>query len=97
MGSYYILSNTLAWIVAVIFAYFANGSWVYQSTSQRGWIEAGAFVASRLFSLGLETFLLLILVDFLSVGANLSKILVSVLVVIVNYWTGLLVYRKGGH
>ena len=64
---HYIASNIAAWVVAVIFSYFANGKWVYRSTAQRGWKEAFSFVLSRLFSLGLETVLLLLLVDLLHI------------------------------
>lgn len=93
-GLYYVWSNVLAWIGAVAFSYFANGAWVYRATSRRSLREAAAFVASRLFSLGLETVLLLLMVQGLGFGQNLSKILVAVVVVVVNYLTGLVVYKK---
>ena len=94
-GLHYMLSNALAWCGAVAFAYFANGRWVYRSVARRGVKEAGAFVLSRLFSLGLESVLLLGLVDLMHVGQNLAKILVAVVVVVVNYLTGRLVYKGG--
>ena len=94
-GLYYLWSNTLAWCGAVAFAYFANGRWVYCSVARRGVKEAGAFVLSRLFSLGLETALLFLLVGLGHLGENLAKLLVAVVVVVVNYWTGRLVYKGG--
>lgn len=93
LGVYYIVSNVLAWTGAVVFAYFANGAWVYRSTSRRGVKEAAAFVASRLFSLGLETLLLFLMVELGRVDQNLAKILVAVVTVVVNYFTGKLVYK----
>lgn len=93
-GLYYVVSNVLAWIGAVTFAYFANGAWVYRSTSRRSIREATAFMASRLFSLGLETLLLFLMVEAAGIGQNLAKILVAVVVVVVNYLTGLLVYKR---
>ena len=69
-GLYYIMSNILAWVGAVAFAYFANGAWVYRSTAHRGIREASAFVMSRVFSLGVETALLFIMVELLSIGQN---------------------------
>lgn len=95
LGGHYLFSNTVAWAAAITFSYFVNGSWVYQSTSHRSWREAMAFVSSRVFSLGLETVLLFFFVNLWGVGQYLSKILVSIVVVIINYWTGLLVYKKG--
>ena len=95
LGMQYIASNILAWVGAVAFAYFANGAWVYRSTSRRSIREATAFVISRLFSLGLETVLLVLIVEWAGIGEYLAKIVVVVIVVVVNYLTGLLVYKKG--
>ncbi len=97
-GFYYLVSNIAAWVAAVVFSYFANGKWVYRSTSRRGWREAASFVLSRVFSLGLETLSLFLLVDLLGAGKMAAKLLVAVLVVIVNYLTGRLVFKhkKGG-
>lgn len=91
---YYVTSNVAAWVIAVAFSYFANGKWVYRSTGRRGWREAGEFVASRLFSLGLETALLFLLVDFLRADKLIAKLAVAVVVVVVNYLTGLLVFKR---
>ena len=91
---HYAVSNVIAWAAAVAFSYFANGKWVYRSTGRRGWREAGEFVLSRLFSLGLETVLLLLLVDLLHADKLIAKLLVAVVVVVVNYLTGLLVFKR---
>ena len=91
---HYIAGNVAAWVVAVAFAYFANGKWVYRSTSRRGLREASSFVLSRLFSLGLETLSLMLLVDLLHMDQMVAKLLVAVMVVIVNYLTGRLVFKR---
>lgn len=91
---HYIASNVIGWVAAVAFSYFANGKWVYRSTARRGWREAGEFVCSRLFSLGLETLLLFLLVDLLHGDKLIAKLAVAVLVVVVNYLTGLLVFKR---
>ena len=94
---HYIASNVIGWVAAVAFSYFANGKWVYRSTARRGWREAGEFVFSRLFSLGLETLLLFLLVDLLHMDKLIAKLAVAVIVVVVNYLTGLLVFKRKGH
>ncbi len=94
LSVHYAVSNVIAWVAAVAFSYFANGKWVYRSTARRGWREAGEFVLSRLFSLGLETVLLMLLVDLLHVDKLAAKLLVAVVVVVVNYLTGLLVFKR---
>lgn len=91
---HYEISNVIAWVAAVAFSYFANGRWVYRSTARRGWKEAGEFVLSRLFSLGLESVLLLLLVKLLTMDELVAKLLVAVVVVVVNYLTGLLVFKR---
>ncbi len=94
MGAHYAFANVVAWILAVTFSYFANGAWVYRSTSRRGLKEAAAFALSRLFSLGLETVMLFVMVECLGAGKILAKLLAAVVVVVVNYLTGLLVYKR---
>lgn len=94
LGLHYMASNVAAWVGAVIFAYFANGKWVYRAAQHRSLAEAGAFVLSRVFSLGLESLLLFLMVDLASLDQNVSKLLVAVVVVIVNYLTGRLVYKR---
>lgn len=93
---HYTAGNVIAWAAAVAFSYLANGTWVYRSTASRGWKEAGRFVLSRLFSLGLETVLLLLLITALRVNSLFAKLLVSIVVVVVNYLTGLLVFKGTG-
>lgn len=91
----FLFANVLAWVAAVTFSYFANGAWVYQSTSRRGIREAFAFAISRVFSLLLETAMLFVMVNLLGVGEIIAKLLAAVVVVVVNYLTGLLVYKGG--
>lgn len=94
LGLHYILSNTAAWVGAVVFSYFASGRWVYRSSAKRSVREAGKFAASRLFSLGIETLLLWCMVDMLAVSEFISKLVVAVIVVILNYLTGLWVFKR---
>ena len=90
----YQLANVLAWVGAVTFAYFANGTFVYRSTEKRGVREAAAFALSRLFSLVLEAALLFVMVELLHLDELIAKVLVSVVTIVVNYLTGKLVFKK---
>ena len=92
------VSNVIAWVAAVIFAYVTNKPFVFRS---HDWSlktvlpELTAFVGTRLGSGGLETLLLLIFVDLLGCNGNFFKLLTSVLVVVINYiGSKLLVFRK---
>ena len=82
------LANVVAWAVAVIFAFVTNKPFVFQS---KDWSlpvvvpEFCKFVGCRVGTGLLETLIILITVDILQVSGNLIKIVVSILVVILNY------------
>ena len=92
------LSNCLAWIVAVAFAYLTNKPFVFKS---RDWSfktvapELAKFVACRLGSGFAETAIIFVTVDLLKINGNIMKLVTSVIVVILNYIASkLLVFRK---
>lgn len=92
------LSNCVAWVVSVIFAFVTNKRFVFKS---RDWSPAVAlpelvkFVGCRLGSGLIETGVIFLTVDMLHWNGNLWKFIVSVLVVVINYSASkLLVFRK---
>lgn len=92
------VSNVIAWAVAVLFAYVTNKPFVFRShdwSLQTVIPEFAKFVGCRVASGGAETLILLLTVDILGWNGNLWKLLVSVLVVIANYFgSKLLVFKK---
>ena len=92
------LSNGIAWVVAVAFAYLTNKPFVFQShdwSAKTVWPELSKFVGSRFASGLLETVIIAVTVDFLAWDGNVMKIITNVLVVILNYAASkLLVFRK---
>ena len=92
------LSNAIAWVVAVAFAYLTNKPFVFKSHdwSARTVIpELTKFVSCRIASGAMETGILLLTVDILHWNGNIWKLLTSVLVVILNYFgSKLLVFKK---
>lgn len=93
-----VASNVIAWVVAVAFAYLTNKPFVFKS---HDWSmktvapELAKFVGCRVGSGLLETALLFLTVDLLRWNGNLMKIILSVMVVILNYvGSKLLVFRK---
>lgn len=97
-------ANILSWLCAVLFAFVANKQWVFRSKSWKRrvlWPEFMKFVSSRIVTGILEIAGVPLLVkmgfDFKLVGIDgmPAKILVSVIVVILNYFFGkFLVFRK---
>lgn len=92
------LSNAIAWVVAVAFAYLTNKPFVFKSNdwSAKTVIpELTKFVGCRVASGAAETLILLVTVDILCWNGNIWKLVTSVLVVVMNYIASkLVVFRK---
>ena len=84
------LSNAVAWVVAVVFAYLTNKIFVFRS---RGWSggtvipELTKFLGSRVASGVMETGILFLTVDGLLWNGNMMKPITGILVVAANYMT----------
>lgn len=93
-----VISNIIAWILAVIVAYVTNKLWVFDSKSRELKIvgrEFGEFVLGRLATLVIETGLLWIFVDLLHVNDLIMKIITNIIVVILNYiFSKFIIFRK---
>lgn len=92
------LSNAIAWVAAVVFAYLTNKPWVFKShdwSRQTVIPELTKFVSCRLASGIMETVILLVTVDLFHWNGNIWKLVTSVLVVVLNYVASkLLVFKK---
>ena len=91
-------SNIIAWVAAVAFAYVTNKPFVFKShdwSMKTVLPELGKFVGCRAASGGLETALVFLTVDVCGWDGNIWKLIISVVVVILNYVSSkLLVFRK---
>ena len=95
---HYMAGTIIAWTVSVLFAYFVNKLFVFQS---RDWAwrvalrELWQMVASRLFSLGLEMAIMWFFVDTMHFNHLIVKLAANVVVVIVNYvLSKFIIFRK---
>lgn len=98
------LSNVLSWVIAVLFSFAANKLWVFESKSWQARLvtkELVSFVVSRVATGLLEWFGLPLLINIglgqaiFGIEGMLAKILVSIIVVILNYVFGkLFVFKK---
>ena len=92
------LSNAVAWVVAVAFAYLTNKPFVFKSNdwSRKTVIpELTKFVSCRVASGVTETLILLVTVDVLNWNGTIWKLITSVLVVVLNYiGSKLVVFRN---
>ena len=91
------LSNAIAWVVAVAFAYLTNKPFVFKShdwSAKTVIPELTKFVGCRVASGAAETMILLVTVDLLHWNGNIWKLVTSVLVVVMNYIASKLVVFK---
>lgn len=92
------LSNVMAWILAVTFAYLTNKVWVFGSRSWRLEVlkkEITAFASCRLATGVLDLMIMYICVDIMDWHAMLMKILSNILVIILNYiFSKLVIFKK---
>ena len=92
------VSNVIAWVFAVAFAYLTNKPFVFKShdwSAKTVIPELTKFVGCRLGSGAMETVIIFVTVDLLGWDGNVMKLITSVLVIIVNYLASkLVVFRK---
>ena len=92
------VSNAIAWVAAVAFAYLTNKPFVFKSydwSAKTVVPELTKFVGSRIASGALETVIIFVTVDLLLWNGNIMKLVTSVLVVVMNYVASkLLVFKK---
>ena len=108
---YYLLSNVIAWLVSVIFAYVTNKLFVFESKSWNIKLvakEVSSFFSARIFSFVIEEAGLFLLIDICNMkeiavdafgftvsGNMISKVLLAVVVVVLNYFfSKFVVFRK---
>ncbi len=83
-----ITANTIAWIIAVVFAFVTNKLFVFNSKSWEPavWVkELVEFFSSRIFTFIVETVLLFLSVKVCHLNEKLCKVAITVLVIILNY------------
>ena len=92
------VSNTIAWIIAVLFAYVTNKLYVFDSKTnkkQELLKELASFFSARIFTLVLETIFLKIVIDKLGFNEILMKIISNIIVIILNYvFSKIFIFKK---
>lgn len=89
-----LFNNTVAWICSVLFAFITNKNIVFQSTGNK-LKELFLFFGARIVSLLFDNALIFILIEKLMLNNILSKIIVNVFVVVINYiLSKLIVFKK---
>lgn len=97
-GAYRIAAaNLAAWVLSVLFAYYTNRRFVFQSRTGAAAAarELVSFVLARVFSLALDLAFVYAVVYLLGWDDRLAKLVSNVIVIIVNYvLSKLVIFRK---
>ena len=83
------VSNMIAWVVAVAFAFLTNKPFVFKSYDWSAKVvlpELGKFVSCRIGSGVLETAIIFLTVDLMNWDGTWMKLATNVMVVILNYF-----------
>ncbi|MDD7638468.1 MAG: GtrA family protein, partial [Clostridiales bacterium] len=88
LGISNVVSNVIAWILSVLFAYVTNKIWVFESKSTEWKVliyEMGSFFGCRLATGLLDLAIMYVTVDKLALNSTLMKCVSNVIVIIANY------------
>ena len=88
MGIHELVANVLSWILAVLFAYVTNRTWVFASRADtRAGIvrEILAFFGGRLATLLVEEGIIAVFASWLALPAVPVKLAAQVVVIVLNY------------
>lgn len=91
------VSNIIAWIVSVFFAFITNRIFVFESKNKgaKALLECISFFGCRVLSFVFDMAIIYLMIDILSCNEILSKIVSNIFVIIINYvFSKLLVFKK---
>ena len=91
-------AETIAWVAAVLFAFVTNKWWVFNSHTlvpSEVWKEFVSFVVCRIATFLFNLAALFVMVDLMKMEFFICKLLISVVVVILNYvFSKILIFAK---
>lgn len=83
------LSNAIAIVLAVLFAYFTNRKLVFNSTAstvKEKLYEFGKFILGRAFTMIVELVGFFLMFNIMHIQELISKILISIIIIILNFF-----------
>ena len=88
-------ANVISWVVAVVFAYFTNRKYVFESSNTNKFKEIVNFFAARIVTLVMDMGIMYFGVNLLNLNDGICKIVSQVVVIVSNYiFSKLFVFRK---
>ena len=91
-------AQTIAWIAAVLFAFVTNKWWVFESHTlipSEVWKEFVSFIICRIATFVFNLAALFVMVDLMGMEFFFCKLLISVVVIVLNYvFSKILIFAK---
>ncbi len=89
------IANVLSWVAGVVFAYFTNRIFVFESKNPNKLKELIQFTTSRLITLLLDMIIMWLGVSILKYNDKIIKLISQVVVIVGNYiFSKLFVFKK---
>ena len=96
----YKISNVISWFMSVLFAFITNKTIVFRSedkNKKETIKEIIFFFLARILSLIIDMGLMIILIGIMNLSTLISKIIVNIAVIIINYiLSKFLIFKKEG-
>jgi len=83
-----LIANVISWVLAVLFAFFTNRTWVFQKLTDT--ISAFgkqflSFVSSRIATLVIEEVIIFVFITLLGFNSVGVKVIAQIVVIVLNY------------
>ena len=89
------VSNVIAFVLSVLFAYVTNRRYIFESKKQNVIKEIALFFFFRILSLGIDMVCMYLILDVIEMQDLIAKIAVQVIVIVLNYlFSKLIVFAK---
>lgn len=88
LGINELIANIISWILAVLFAFFTNRVWVFQSATHSGRefaIQMANFFGGRVVTLIVEEVIILVFITILGFPSIPVKVAAQIVVIVLNY------------
>ena len=89
------IANIISWAAGVVFAYFTNRKYVFESQEKNKLKEASKFTLARLTTLIMDIIIMLLGVTILHFNDKIIKIFSQIVIIICNYvFSKIFVFKK---
>lgn len=88
LGVNELIANIISWILAVVFSFFTNRVWVFQSethTIKKFWAQFTGFLSGRVATFVVEEAIIFVFITLMDLNSVAVKLVAQVVVIVLNY------------